>query len=503
MGYGIFYNPIEQLVLEQFSAEPPFGGSLSLSNVLFQEPFVSQSGSTSPNAFSGILTPTPGHSVDWSVFRPILLFGEFQPNLRTQYSEQYNLTIQRELPGKMLFQIGYVGSQGHRLLATRDLNHGNPQTCLDLQAISAFYAPAPLGQPPNPNENDPLSAAYSCGTFFEDTAFNLPANSIPTGFTVHLPYGSVSSVSGPNNPATTLVGLRPFSSPICQPTTGVGCPPDGVPVFGSIYTQNTIGNSNYNSLQVMLEKHFAHGLQFQGAYTFSKSIDDASSFEELQNPFNARLSRSVSLFDARHRFVLSYYWELPIPEHEGFTGKLANGWALSGIVTYQTGFPVRLGISSNSSLSTNDQELLDGAGTDFTSAGQPSLVAPFKTHNPHQGGCAFGTGPTAGAGAPACQVVANQLFDPNIFALQDLGTIGNSPRTICCTSPISQSDMAILKSTAISERVRTEFRAEFFNAWNHTQFFPPNGNIADGPDFGRVKHARDPREIQFGLKLLF
>jgi hypothetical protein len=94
-------------------------------------------------------------------------------------------------------------------------------------------------------------------------------------------------------------------------------------------------------------------------------------------------------------------------------------------------------------------------------------------------------------------------FDPNVFTLQALGTVGNAPRAICCGPTISQSDLAILKSTAFSERFRTEFRAEFFNAWNHTQFFSPDGNPADGLDFGRVKRARDPREIQFALKLIF
>jgi hypothetical protein len=480
VGYGIFYNPVEQLVLEQFSAEPPFGGSSSLSNTLFQTPFVSQSGAVSPNPFNGVLNPTPGQPVDFSVFRPILLFGEFQPNMRTQYSEQYNLTIQRELPGDVLFQVAYVGSQAHRLLATRDINYGNPQTCLDLTAVGV-----------------------TCTTFGEDSPYTVPANTIPSGFVFHLPYASPTTPGGPNIPCPAvgtipsaclvtgpnpnpimLVGIRPYSSPYCDPLTGNNCPPDGTPVFGPTYSQNTVGNSNYNSLQLMLEKRFSRGLQFQGAYTFSRSIDDSSSFEEIQNPFNPRLSRSLSLFDARHRFVLSYYWELPVAKHSGFTGKLVNGWATSGIITYQTGFPIRLGISSSSALVTNDQELLDGSGFDFETAGEPNLVAPFRALDPRN--------------------TPNHLFfDPTIFATQNLGTVGNAPRSICCGPTISQSDLAILKSTPITERLRTEFRAEFFNAWNHTQFFSPDGNPADGTDFGRVKRARDPREIQFALKLIF
>ena len=122
MGWGLFYNPIEQLVLEQFVAEPPFGISNGVSNPLFGSPFVTQGGATKPNVSDAFLNPPRGQPVDWSLYRPILLFGQFPTGLRTQYSAQYNLTIKRELPGNILFQIGYVGTQGHRLLASHDQN---------------------------------------------------------------------------------------------------------------------------------------------------------------------------------------------------------------------------------------------------------------------------------------------------------------------------------------------------------------------------------------------
>ena len=132
-GWGLFYNPIEELVLAQFGAEPPFGGSSSLFDTFFNTPFVYQAGgSVAPNPFNGILTPTPGQPVDYSLFRPILLYGEFQPHLRTQYTSQYNLTIQRQLTRDTMLQLGYVGSEGHRLLASHDINPSIPQTCLDM-----------------------------------------------------------------------------------------------------------------------------------------------------------------------------------------------------------------------------------------------------------------------------------------------------------------------------------------------------------------------------------
>src|SRR6266849_3847826 len=129
MGWGLFYNPIEQLVLEQFSAEPPFGISNGVSNPLFSTPFVTQEGATKPNVSDKFLTPTRNQPVDWALYRPILLFGQFPTKLRTQYSAQYNFTIKRELPGNVLVQVGYVGSQGHRLLAIHDQNAANANTC--------------------------------------------------------------------------------------------------------------------------------------------------------------------------------------------------------------------------------------------------------------------------------------------------------------------------------------------------------------------------------------
>src|ERR1700704_1669959 len=471
-GFGLFYNPIEQLVLEQFQGEPPFGGSSLISQDLFNTPFVSQSGGISPNPFNGILNPAHGTSVDWSAFRPILLFGELEPKLRAQYTSQYNLGIQREIVKDMVLSVGYVGSQGHRLLATKDLNYGNPQTCIDLQNISDYYT--------NVAPDTNLASAYSCGPFFADSPYFLPANSIPAGFTVHMPYGAVPAV-GAGNPDITLVGLRRYSSPICEPTTGVGCPSDGVPVFSSIFAQDTVANSSYNSLQASLEKRMGHGLQFELAYTFSKSIDNASSFENILKPICDRCNRALSLFDARHRLVISYLWQLPVPQYEGAKGKVLDGWAISGITSLQSGFPIRI-------QSSNDSELMNSF--DFELPGKPDLIAPFHTQDPRTHG--------------------GYAFDPNSFALpvQDanstpLQLLGNSPRTLCCGPGIRNFDFSVQKITPVGESKHLEFRAEFFNIFNHTQFLNPDGNISDGADFGRVKRVRDPRNIQFAVKFAF
>jgi hypothetical protein len=484
-GWGLFYNPMEQLVLEQFSAEPPFGGSSGISNSLFNTPFLLQDGTPVPNPFDGILDPPRGQAVDWSVFRPILLFGQFAPHLRTQYTSQYNLNLQREIAKDLVLQVGYVGSQGHRLLATHDVNFSNPQTCLDLHAIAGAVG------------DDSLD----CGQFFSESSYFIPADTIPSGMTLHLPYGSVPSVTGPNPTDITLVGLRRFSSPLCEPTTGAGCPQDGVPVFSSIFSQDTIANSNYNSLQVMVEKRFTRGLQFQASYTFSKSFDQASSFEGILDPVNPRRSYSLSQFDSRHRLVFNYVWDLPIPKYSGAKGKLLNGWQLSGIVTFQSGFPIRI-------LSSADNELMNSF--DFELPGEPDQLGKFHTRDPHASGCAPETGPTdpTGSGA-ACDPVSNQYFDPNLFTENTdvvpslFGRIGNTRRTLCCGPGINNFDMSFLKKISLTESKYFEFRADFFNIVNHTQFNNPDGNSSDGSDFGRIKRARDPRLVQFALKFYF
>ncbi len=453
-GWGMFYNPIEQLVLEQFSAEPPFGGSTLTFNTFFNTPFMAQGGFQNPNPFNpeggaltGIQNPKPGQPVDWSIFRPLLLFGEFPKNMRSQYSEQYNFTIQRELTNDMVLQLSYVGSQGHRLLATTDLNAGNPQTCLDIAAIDG-----------------------SCGVFGEDTAYNI---TVPEGMVFHLPNRSTITGATGGTPIT-LVGLRPFSSPNCDPMTGTNCPADGIPVFTNIFQQNTFANSSYNSFQANLEKRFSHGLQLQGAYTYSKSLDMASSFEDIINPFNPAVSRSLSLFDARQRFVLSYYYELPVPKYSGAKGKLLNGWAVSGITQFQSGFPIHI-------QSFNDTELT--GSIDFSAAGTPQQVAPLKILNPKKNG--------------------GYYFDPASFTDAPLGQFGNTKRTICCGPGLNNSDISLQKDTQFNERTKMEFRWDIFNLANHPKLFNPNGNITDGTEFGRIARAGDPRLMQFALKLYF
>jgi len=481
-GWGLFYNPIEQLVLAQFGAEPPFGGSTVVSETQFNLPFadqgynpVTQMGTTYLNPFNGVITPTRGNPQDWARFEPIDLYGDFQPHMRTQYSAQYNLTVQRELTRDMKMEIGYVGSQGHRLLATHDINYSNPQTCVDLDNIAAAnqnYVTAGNGGLPT-----------TCAQFTEDASFFIPGGTVLPN-ALHLPYAQNNSVIpagttvGPAG--ITLVGLRPYSSPQCDPMSGNGCPVSGIPVFTGVFAQDTIASSSYNSLQVSLDKRFAHGLQFTAAYTYSKSIDQASSFEGILNPLPGANNYARSLFDARHRFVVSYYWDLPVRRYSGFAGKLLDGWAVSGITTYQTGFPIRI-------TSSSDNELMNSF--DFELPGEPDQVGAFHWQRPQSNGNYYFNNPTD----------QTSIFsEANVF-----GRVGTAPRTICCGPGISETDFSAIKIIPLNERTRFEFRAELFNVFNHTQFYNPDGNSTDGTQFGQVTQVKDPRLAQFALKFYF
>jgi hypothetical protein len=516
-GFGVFYNPIEQLVLEQFSAEPPFGGSSFVTNPLFNLPYLSQNGTQTPNPFGGVIqqspqTPcgvdTPGGPngcVDWSSFRDAIYFGEFQPHLKSQYSEQYNVTIERQLTRSMLVRVAYVGTQAHHLLAAHDQNAGNIQTCIGLANLANLnpnnVLSAPLGSGGTPT---------SCGTSGSESEYFIPPGTlIPADpalsampaqpFKVSslncaglvLPYsgapgGNPTCFSGRVGlNGLTLVGTRPFSSPNCNPLSGIGCPIDGVPVFSNIFAEDTNANSNYNGLQISVDKSYSNGLLFQASYTFSKAIDQGASFENELNPLNFNATRGLSLLDAKHRFVFSPVWVLPVPKYDGFKGKALDGWGVSAIITYQSGFPIRVQDANDSELQTSFF---------FEDANTPTMTAPLKRLNPKV------NGPNG-----------HLWFDPTNFCDQTtssacptpLGGFGNTPHALCCGPAISNTDLVISKKTPISERWNTEFRAEFYNAWNHAQFANPDGNFTNST-FGQILKTREPpRVIQFGLKILF
>lgn len=297
--------------------------------------------------------------------------------------------------------------------------------------------------------------------------------------------------SNPGNPAVCL-------QLIAQGATGPGgvpCGPFGESVvytlpngttvngtrapFGINFGNNSYfiaaGNSAYNSVQVNF-RHTSGRLQTLVGYTFSKAIDDSSGYGEQFNPVNPRLSRGLSAFDSKHNFVTSYNFRLPIDKLGG-PAKLTHGWGISGITRFATGLPVTL-------LETDDQSLL---GTFF---GGP---IPLPVDTPSLTGTALHTLDPRGPG--------HFFFNPSAFTTSALGQQGNANRRFFHGPGVNNWDMALLKDTHLTERLDLQFRAEFFNIFNHAQFLTPSGNVNGA--LGVVTGAAAPRIGQMSLKLNF
>jgi hypothetical protein len=231
----------------------------------------------------------------------------------------------------------------------------------------------------------------------------------------------------------------------------------------------------YNSAQINY-RHTSHRSQILLGYTFSKSLDDASGYGEQINPYDPKLSRGLSAFDSTNNFVMSYSYDLPFDKLAG-PKRLTNGWQISGITRFATGLPVTL-------VETDDHSL---EGTGFGGpiilpADTPDLVGPLNISNPRTSG--------------------GQYFNPAAFASSAIGSEGDVDRRYFHGPGINNFDFALLKGTQLTERINLQFRAEFFNIFNHAQFITPSG-ILGSSSFGQITAAQSPRIGQLSLKLNF
>lgn len=276
-----------------------------------------------------------------------------------------------------------------------------------------------------------------------------------------------------------------------QPLPGVGAiqPRRPYPDFNSLLYTTSWGLSTYNSLQVKATKRYSHGVTWLSSYTWGACINNnegdegygAGTGNNGPQDYNDRnANRGPCENDATQRFVTSGVWQLPVGNGMRFLNSigrlnyLVGGWETSGILSIQSGFPLTV-VSLN----------------DWSNTGSVS-PRPDRTCR--------GKGPAT----------VDQWFNSSCFsttALQDLyqaGTprFGNSGRGIVAGPRLANLDFALLKKTPITERVSAEFRAEFFNMFNHPYFGDPNTAFGS-PLFGEIGSAGTPRDIQFGLKLLF
>jgi hypothetical protein len=431
-GFGTYYTAIEALTIGILAGNPPFGVTYSSpAPPLFATPFITASnGQFNGQPFPVTLatqnasSSNPDSSINWSQFLPISGVPGYATTNRIPYAEEYTLSIERQFGTSTVVSAGYIGTQAHRLLVLDEANPGDPALCLRLS---------------QPNQVAPGSA--TCGPFGENNVFTSASGQIINGTRAPL---------GPN--------------------------------FGSNAYQTTIGNSNYNALQLSL-RHNTKSLEVFAGYTYSKSLDNASNLGEEVNPINPSLSRALSAFDMTHNFVVSYDYQLPVTKFLP-ANRWTKGWSLSGITRFGSGFPVTL-------YSLGDNSLL-GA--------EPNGINNFGIDLPD-----YTPGPLNLSNNPRKN--SQQYFNAGLFSINSLGTPGNANRRFFHGPGMDNYDMALAKTLPITESKTLLFRIETFNTFNHAQFFGPNavdGNIGDlATTFGRAVSSLPGRVMQLTAKFTF
>jgi hypothetical protein len=370
--------------------------------------------------------PYEGQDLFTGPFAEPMTILTLAPKLPLPYAQDWNLNIQKSFGGDWLAQVGYVGTKGTKLPRFVE---GNP----------TVYIPGldSDGKPISNEDNVNQRRLYSgCTLASPDTCV----------------YASAGLIEG-------------------------------------------ISSSAYNALEASIRKHFSRGLSFLASYTYSKSIDDVSSFnitgsasqpvagenDLAQNPFDLSAERGRSMFDARHRFVLSYQWSLPFwRQPHNWYERVLGDWQLNGITTFQTGTPFTVFDSADNSLQGGAPEI-----TGF-SANRPDVVGD----------------PNSGPRTPQewFNKAAFQQLSPD--PLGQVQVFGNEGRNVVQGPGYVNWDFSAFKNIRIAESKEFQFRAEFFNFLNHTNFRLPDSDISS-PTFGEIHTDVGPRVVQLALKFLF
>jgi hypothetical protein len=343
----------------------------------------------------------------------------------------------------------------------------------------------------------------------------------------------------PTIPTSVVNGVQYWSNsvPLCQMSAIPTCRIN--PNFGSVNTNNTVGVSYYDSLQVVVNQRLSSGLEAQGAYTYGHSLDtpigqlvaaDCAGAPGMDTGVSSNTRAydyGPSCFDLRHNFRMSLLYYLPRLKSNGVLSKLADGWWMGNIVSLQTGLPFTPILANNRSnsgnLSTgadrvdlNTQAIAQGTVLANAEGGTYLAAANFIPYNSH----------TVITGNPS------QWFNPNMFHMQPMvpcpnhpaltcGTLGDAARGILRGPRLGDWDFSLVKDTSAplwGREGSVEFRAEIFNILNHTNFgMPASGTVFNGAASVLGAYQQAPlagvgqitttvttsRQIQFALKLIF
>jgi hypothetical protein len=429
-GFGNYYSAIEALTIGVLAANAPYGTTYtSPAPPLFSNPFITASngqnfGQPFPYTFAprNSSSSNPDTTFDWSNFLPISGIPGYNVHNKVPYTEEWMLSIERQLGANTVLSASYVGNQGHRQLVLIEANPGDPALCLSLSRTSQV---------------SPGSA--TCGPFGENNVYTRASGQI------------VNGTRGPLGPN-----------------------------FGSVAYQSTIGNSNYNALELSA-RHTSGRLEFFGSYTYSKALDLSSNIGDEVNPTNPALSYALSSFDVTHNFVLSYEYQLPFDQLAGKSNRATSGWKLSGITRISSGFPVTLVNNGDNSLLGTNPNGVNNSGIDLPDYSG----APLNLNNNPRNGQSY--------------------FNTSAFTNNALGTPGTARRRFFFGPGATNFDLALSKNLPLTESKAMLFRIEAFNLFNHAEFNGPSsvdGNI-DSATFGKVISAAPARVMQAAVKLTF
>ena len=462
-GFGILYDIANLGAIYGLAglATPPYVTSYILTPCTADKVIPTNCAANSPPT-QGPLTlvlpfPVPPASTSLQNTSPTAI----DKNYKSPHMYDYNLAVERQLPFDTILSVAYAGSQGLNLF--QPVSEANPRC-------------------PNSNSFVPRG----CGA-------------ITTGVSA-LPIWS--TVNDRQNKFYSNFSL-----------------------FG------TAGESNYNALEVNVTKRMTHGLQFQIAYTYSKLMDDTEGIAnsdtsgattgQVENPFDPTLDYGPANFDVTHNLHFNAIYHLPRANVSGLLDKVVNGWWTGNIVSIQSGAPF------SPTMSTDREQ----AGLTGTNGGleRVSYVTASNIAAVTAAAQALGV-TTCPAGSTACipynpviydrkKVITGtvqQWFNPNMFTLPAVGTIGDVSRNIMREPGLRVWDFSINKDTALhilGEAGKVQFRTEFFNFLNHSNFGPAqNGgflagsinDLAEHPtSTGIIATATPGRQIQFSLKVLF
>jgi hypothetical protein len=448
--YGIFNTVIQGNTIGIDEPQPPYGLSDTVYNGLFATPYNLADGTlgitpyplTFPPLNAKASHPNPSVVYD-GVYNPQSGMTAPPPWNTYPYTENYFLSVERQLPGRTVLSLSYVGSESHHQLLVYSADPGNPALCLAL------------------NQPGVLTPGESCGPGGENNEYNLAE-----AFT----FGGITYPAG-----TILQGTRGGLNPSLVNNNVIGN------YYGNDDYDGSVGNANYNALEVSA-KRSTRSLTYSFGYTYSKSIDQASALADAVDPFDFNFTRAISAWNLTNDFVATYDYRLPLDRLTSHAHRLLEGWEVSGVTRASTGFPVTLSTDGDNSLQGSSPNGVNNRYLDVPDfTGQPLDIT-----NPHNNSTL-------------------QYFNPGAFTNNAIGTVGDVPRRYFSGPGMFNTDLVLQRNFHFREAKTAQFRVESFNIFNHTQFFGPtavNGDV-DNPLFGHVVNAASPRLIQLALKFMF